>query len=229
MARRIPKDRFDQLVRAATEVFIARGYRLTQMSDVAEAIGVAKGTLYGYVDSKDALLTLCLRWADHPGPIPLPESLPIPGLEAGQLAMLVKQALAQEGQQPRLSEALDRAVADDPIAEMRAVFGELYDLMDRNRHRIKLLDRCMDHPELVDLWQSQGREGSRLAVARYLEQRIAAGQVRPVPNLRLAARIVIETVATWAVHIHWDRAPEAFDDAEARENTIDFLVRGFRR
>ena len=56
MARRIPESRFDELVRAATGVFIARGYRLTQMSDVAEAVGVAKGTLYGYVESKDALL-----------------------------------------------------------------------------------------------------------------------------------------------------------------------------
>jgi len=58
MARRIPENRFDELVRGATEVFIARGYRLTQMSDVAEAVGVAKGTLYGYVESKDALLWL---------------------------------------------------------------------------------------------------------------------------------------------------------------------------
>ena len=49
MARHIPEDRIDGLIRAATEVFIARGYRLTQMADVAEAVGVAKGTLYGYV------------------------------------------------------------------------------------------------------------------------------------------------------------------------------------
>ena len=40
MARRIPADRFDRLVRGATEVLIERGYRRTQMADVAEAIGV---------------------------------------------------------------------------------------------------------------------------------------------------------------------------------------------
>ena len=80
MARRIPENRFDDLVRAATSVFIARGYRLTQMSDVAEAVGVAKGTLYGYVESKDALLWVCLQSADDTGPIPLPETLPIPML-----------------------------------------------------------------------------------------------------------------------------------------------------
>jgi len=95
-----------------------------------------------------------------------------------------------------------------------------------NRHRIKLLDRCIDHPELGNLWQVAGREQPRLAFTRYLESRIAAGQLREVPDLRLAARIVIETCATWAVHIHWDRAPEIYDPDAARTNAIDFLVRG---
>ena len=45
-------------------------------------------------------------------------------------------------------------------------------------------------------------------------------------SVRLAARMIIEVVATWAIHIHWDRAPEAFDPDEARENAIAFLVRG---
>jgi AcrR family transcriptional regulator len=228
MARRIPENRFDELVRAATETFIAHGYRLTQMSDVAEAVGVAKGTLYGYVDSKDALLMVCLRWADEPGTIALPEALPIPTLAANQLGIQVKHALDQELVQPLLARALDRERAEDPLEELAGIVGELYDLMSANRHRIKLLDRCMDHPELVGLWQSQGRERSRLAIARYIEQRMSVEQVRSIQNVRLAARIVIETVATWAVHIHWDRAPEVFDQGEARENAIDFLGRGHR-
>jgi hypothetical protein len=46
MARKIPDDRFDQLIDTATQVFIEQGYRRTQMADIAEAMGVAKGTLY---------------------------------------------------------------------------------------------------------------------------------------------------------------------------------------
>ena len=41
MARKIPENRFDDLVAAATDVFIERGYRRTQMQDVADAVGVA--------------------------------------------------------------------------------------------------------------------------------------------------------------------------------------------
>ena len=228
MARRIPENRFDELVRAATEVFIARGYRLTQMSDIAEAVGVAKGTLYGYVESKEALLWVCLLGADQAGPIPLPEMLPIPTPPQGQMGLRVKDALNAEQAQPILSEALERDRAEDPSEEMDKVFGELFDLVFANRHRIKLLDRCLDHPELANLWQTHGREQPRRAIARYIEQRIAVGQIRPVPSIRLAARIVIETVATWAVHIHWDRAPEVFELQEMRTNAIDFLVRALR-
>ncbi len=227
MARRIPENRFDELVRAATEVFISKGYRQTQMSDVAEAVEVAKGTLYGYVESKDALLSVCLVWGDEPGPISLPETLPIPTLPPGQLSQRVKEALGEQTRQPILAGALTQAKPADAIAELHAVIGEFFDLMHRNRHRIKLLDRCVDHPELSGLWQTEGREQPRLMLARYLEGRMEEGHFRPMPNARLAARIVIETVATWAVHIHWDRAPEAIDFDEARELSIDFLVRAF--
>lgn len=226
MARRIPKNRFDELVRAATQVFIERGYRRTQMSDIAEAVGVAKGTLYGYVESKDALLVLCLETSDDPGPIPLPDTLPLASPPIGLIGTRVKQALSLEATQPKLELALSRPTVDDVADEACGVIGELYDLMHSNRHRIKLLDRCMDHPELENLWQTQGREGTRRSLVRYVDHRIATGHFRPVANLRLAARIVLETCATWAVHIHWDRAPEDFDSREARDATIDFLVRG---
>lgn len=227
MARRIPADRFDALVRAATEVFIERGYHRTQMSDVAEAVGVAKGTLYGYVEGKDALLALCLRHADAEGPIPVPDSLPIAHLAPGTLRAQVERALEQEGRQPRLEAALERPRTDAAAEEMREVFEELFDLIFRNRHRIKLLDRCLDHPELAGLWQETGREGSRAAIARYLERAGAAGRIPAPSNPRLAARIALETITTWALHIHWDRAPERYDAAEARDEVIDLLVRGF--
>ncbi len=84
MARRIPEARFDEMVRAASEVFIARGYRLTQMADVAEAIGIAKGTLYVYVESKEALFALCLRHADRQGPVKQPDTLPVPAPARGR-------------------------------------------------------------------------------------------------------------------------------------------------
>src|SRR5215467_2238670 len=58
MARQDPAARLSQLVKHATEVFIDRGYKNTQMDDIASSLGVAKGTLYVYVESKEALFDL---------------------------------------------------------------------------------------------------------------------------------------------------------------------------
>lgn len=227
MARRIPENRFDQLVHAATEVFISTGYRQTQMSDVARAVGVAKGTLYGYVESKDALLTLCLIHGDQVGSISLPDVLPVPTLAPGQLGLLIKETLVRQVALPGLTRASELARAADPEAEFREVIGEFFDLLHANRHGIKLLDRCVDHPEIRDLWQTAGREQSRLVIARYLQQRSSSGQFRPIEDVQFSARLLIEMVTTWAVHIHWDRLPVTIDLSRAREHTINFLAQGF--
>lgn len=226
MARRIPADRFDDLVRGATQVFIEAGYSRTQMADVAHAVGVAKGTLYGYVESKDALFLLCLASADATEPIALPEPLPLPAPAPGEIGRRVAEAVRQEVRLPRLEAALASAGTDDAEREARAVVGELFDLMYANRFGIKLLDRCMDHPEIQGLWQARGREGVRQAVAAYVETRARSGDFRTFPDVRLGARMVIEICTTWAVHIHWDRAPETYDPVLARTNAIDFAVRG---
>ena len=84
MARSVPLDRLDALVDAATGVFIAQGYRRAQMADVAAVLGLAKGTLYLYVESKEALFDLVVRYADAPRPIPPPRQLPVPTPKAAR-------------------------------------------------------------------------------------------------------------------------------------------------
>ncbi len=42
---------------AAMHVFAAKGYHATSVNDVAQAAGLAKGTLYIYFESKDAMTT----------------------------------------------------------------------------------------------------------------------------------------------------------------------------
>ena len=63
-------------------------------------------------------------------------------------------------------------------------------------------------------------------MVEYLDRRIEAGQVRRVTSTRLAARLIIETCTTWAIHIKWDRSPEVFDEDEARENVVSSLTNG---
>lgn len=54
--RRAPDERVEQLLDAAERTLLERGLAASTVADVADAAGVAKGTLYLYFDSKDALL-----------------------------------------------------------------------------------------------------------------------------------------------------------------------------
>jgi hypothetical protein len=42
----------------------------------------------------------------------------------------------------------------------------------------------------------------------------------------LAARLIIENVALWAVHLHWDPSPQAMNEQEAEETVVRFVVNG---
>ncbi len=226
MARSIPENRFADLVRVATHVFIERGYRLTQMADVAEALGVAKGTLYGYVEGKEALFRLCLEHAGSNEPIATPAVLPIPTPRPGALARMLRSRLSEQGGHPQLQAALGRDAAPDIRAELEAVVREQYLLNEHYAVAIKLLESASSHLELSEAWQVRGRQQTRDVLERYLQSRMDAGQLRPISDPRLAARFVIEAIATWAMHIKWDLFPQDFDRKAARDYVIEVLVRG---
>jgi AcrR family transcriptional regulator len=226
VARKIPTRRFDDLVRTAIEVFIAQGSHRTQMADIAEAMGIAKGTLYVYVESKEALFLLCLRHANDPDPVGVPDTLPVPTPKSGELARSLRRRLTQKVGLPVLTEALGRKRARNPRVELEAVLRELYRVSDQNHRGIKLIERCGDHPELGAEWQTLGRQVTRDRLAEYIQMRIQSGQFRPVGDVRLAARLVIEVIATWAIHIKWDPAPQKFNAKAAEDNVISFLCRG---
>lgn len=69
-----------QILDAAMEVFLENGFHVTKMQDVARRAGLAKGTLYLYFKSKDAmLLALLQRYFDdiqtRISAIPAPQTL----------------------------------------------------------------------------------------------------------------------------------------------------------
>jgi AcrR family transcriptional regulator len=230
MARTIPEGRFTELVRAGTSVFISLGYHRSQMADVAAAMGVAKGTLYVYVESKEALFELCTRYCDAPDPVARPEHLPYPTPPEGALRQRLSDRLEAEGAISTLSAALSRKRARDVRGELSEILGEVFDAMHRNRFILRLVDRCVgDHPELPRSLQRQVREGLQGELARYLELPARSRQLRAPSDAFLSARVVIETLTTWAVHIHWDPVPQVFDPKRARDTVIEFVLAGLLR
>ena len=228
MARRRPDDRVEQLVEVATRVFIEQGYAKTQMADVATALGVAKGTVYLYVESKEALFDLVARYADAPRPFKQKPSLPVRTPRPGATIKYVRERVAQ-GQVPQaLAKALTQTRVNDARAEFEAIVRELYDTLAANRWGIKLLDRSSrDFPELAALWFEGARGGLIHLLTRYLDERVRRRMFWSVPDTAVAARLIIETVTFWAVHRHADPHPQAVEETVAKETVVQSLTRAF--
>lgn len=225
MPRSIPEDRFQELVEAATAVFLEQGYRRTQIADVAARMGLSKGSVYTYVESKEALFDCVLRFADRSERIELPDSLPVATPRPDATLEIVKRRLAEEGTLPALTAALSRARVVDARSELEAVLDELYEALARHRTAIQLLDRCAaDYPELAKVWYGAGREGALSLLSRYLDERARRGRLRRCENGAVSARIVLETLVFWAVHRHWDPSPQEVDEASAKRAALAFLA-----
>jgi AcrR family transcriptional regulator len=225
MARTIPGDRFETLIATATEVFIEQGYRRTQVADVAARMGLSKGALYTYVESKEALFDCVLRHADRSDRVELPKLLPVPTPSARATLALLEGRLSEDGALPALTRALARTRVTNVRAELEEILGELYDGLARNRTGIELLDRCaLDYPELAKLWYGAGRERTLGLFARYFDDRTRRGRLRRFESGAVAARIVLETLVFWAVHRHWDPSPQEVDESSARRTVVAFLI-----
>ena len=155
-----------------------------------------------------------------------PDVLPVPTPAPGVLAAELKQRLDAVGAFAVLARSLGRPRAEDIHAELREILEELYDILEANCRGIKLVDRSLDHPELGATWQATGREQPRAQLADYIRLRAKAGQLRSGTSARLLARLIIETMATWAMHIKWDPAPESFEPISTRAGVIEYVARG---
>jgi len=212
-------------VKHATEVFIERGYKDTQMEDIASSLDVAKGTLYVYVESKEALFDLVARCADSAPSFESMPRLPIPTPKRGATLAYIRKRLAENQNLPALASALSRTRPAPLREEFQEIVGELYDVAERNRQGLKLLDRsARDLPELAALWFEGARGGLVTALTQYLEREIRRGTMKPVTDVTVAARLIVETVVFWAVHRRWDPHPQKFDDSATRETVISLLT-----
>jgi len=239
VARTIPPHRFAAVIAAAARVFITHGYQRTQVQDVADAIGLAKGTLYGYAQGKVALFAAAVRYADGHQPLPTLADLPVPAPADGETAALVTGRLAGEIVDLKLAQALADplpagATPADRRAELAGIVTDLYARLARHRIAIKLVDRCAPElPDLAEVWFGTGRHAHVSGVEEYLVRREQAGTVNLPGPAPLVARTIVELCAMWAVHCHFDPAPDppaatgadTIDDAAVAAMIAELFVR----
>jgi AcrR family transcriptional regulator len=228
--RRRPPDRLDQIVAASLRVFGEKGYRRTQMADVAREMGVSAGTLYNYVTGKEALFYLMIDRAFHEAPATQPPTLPISTPSPGAAVQRLRERLQEDVKLPRLQAALGRAPVTDPRAELEGIVSELYALVERMWPCIVVLERsALELPELARVFYVEMRRGLLARIERYLQARIRQRRLRAVPHPAATARLILEAIAEYAMHRHHDPDPGPMDDTTAREAVMDLIVNALVR
>lgn len=222
MARPVPPDRFDSLVRGGVRLFCRAGFRAAQVSDIGRELGLAAGTVYRYFEGKEALFAACLRLGDRPAMIPIPERLPVSNPTSTVLGRQLTARLDQEFRLPRLR----RAAQDEPNLTPSAswaeeIYGEIYEALRRNRNLITLLVRSAEErPDLVGRWYQH----RRIIADRMTALALATAQ--PEALAPRFARTALEVLLVWAVNRYADPSLKTVSETQARAAALTFILRG---
>jgi TetR/AcrR family transcriptional regulator, cholesterol catabolism regulator len=133
-----------ELTREAAKLFAQKGYHGTSIGDIAEALGVQKGSLYAHIASKEDLLYETMREgaaAFHAALDAIPDDLPA----------VEKIRLALRGHLRVVAEQLD--VATVFVQEWRYLEGERRDeiVAERRRYEERIRELFREGRELSEL------------------------------------------------------------------------------
>ena len=223
MPRTSPPDRLRTIVDAATQVFLAKGYKRSLMTDVAAALELSPGTLYNHVESKEALFHLCLL----PG-LELPKTPPaFPTPTMDETLDALRKELKVSASFPRLQRAL-REPEPDAVAELREVLVEFYDRVESRHLVLALIERsAQDIPELGEFFYTKARQRTTDRLAQYIRARSSDGTLGPIDDPDTAAMLLRESISWFAYHRYFDPRGYRLDDTAIPTIVIDLLLDGF--
>ncbi len=190
-----------EILDAALELFVEKGFAATRLEDVAQRAGVSKGTVYLYFDSKDDLFKAVIR-SGMVRAIEEAEKL-VAGFE-GSSSDLLRQIYAGWWQN----------IGGTKLSGIPKL----------------MISEAQNFPELARFYYDEViQRGSRL-FARALERGVARGEFRPI-NVEYAVRALIAPLIMRAILEHSFlpcAGPEDFDVPAYFEHTLGLVLDGLR-
>jgi AcrR family transcriptional regulator len=219
--------RLRELAEAGLNVFCRQGFERSQVADVAKAMGVAVGTVYLYVEGKEALFDLVVRhasaedsaWLDA---LEIPVKTPAPGATVHFLKEIFGKT-----EWPHLAAALKSVRAEDPGTELEGVLREQYRLMHRHRRGLLLLMRsALEFPGLAEVFVLGLRAKLLEQLCRYIKLRVKSGQFRAPDDVFATAAVLTQTIAWANLQRPLDPGLASLSEDAVEKATLDQLVHG---
>ena len=225
MARTAAPNRVGDIVAAALRVFGRSGFSRAQMADVAEEAGVSVGTLYNYVEGKEALLLLCAAY--DLGVDLLDGSLPLTVASRKSFLLKLRRQLDGLAHLPSLAAALARkSTPADVTAECAEIVGDFFDFIARTRRGMDALERsARDIPDVAALFYDDTRVELFENLATYIVRRAKQGLIPAPIDALVTARFAAEALTWMARHRHGDPDGSKLDDDLVRASTIQLITR----
>jgi AcrR family transcriptional regulator len=197
---RRPDDRAREIIQAALELFVTRGFAATKLDDVARAAGASKGLPYVYFKSKEELFKAVIAEAI--------------GDPLGRADEFVD---SYEGR------------AEDLLRELVRMFRQFAESPTGGVIKL-ILAEAGNFPEVARFFCENFDVRGRALFAKILRRGIASGEFRPVPDVEAAAIIVAQPLAMHSIWTRTlapfdSQAPsnERFYDAY-----LDLVLQGLR-
>ncbi|HBM89095.1 MAG: helix-turn-helix domain containing protein [Parvibaculaceae bacterium] len=212
-----------EIAEAALDHISRHGFKQTQMSDIAKAIGISAGTLYLYVENKEALLALASKFLLDPADLET-SPLPFKAVSRDELATLFSETATKLARWPLLEQAIEDKTSDPD--RFKSVGYEMFDLLSANRRAIWFLDRlAFELPEFAPVQLTSVR-GRTLGLLTDLLEATGKSSIPP-HGLSVMARAAIETLAWSAMHRHREGLDAQPMDKLSEEFIRDLAAQAF--
>src|SRR3989475_4329072 len=190
-----------ELVAAALEVFVEKGFAATKLADVARRAGVTKGTVYLYFDSKEALFKAVVR--ETIGPV-IAKGEAFAQSFTGSARELLEQLVRE----------YCRLVGETAVAAVPKL----------------MMAEAATFPELTRFYYEEVVTRGHRLMAGVIERGIKNGEFRPV-NVMVAAKLAMSPLmhAVVARHAFGSCMPEAFDVKTYLDTHIDLYLHGIAK
>jgi AcrR family transcriptional regulator len=199
--RRRKDARPDEIVAAALEVFVERGFAAAKLEDVARRAGVTKGTIYLYFENKDALFKAVVR-----------ETI-VPVIAKGEA---IAQAFTGSARElfERLVREYWRLVGETALAGIPKL----------------MMAEAGNFPQLARFYYEEVVIRGHRLMAGVLERGIKQGEFRPV-NVAVAAKLAMSPLmhAVVARRAFGACMPEGFDVGQYLDTHIDLYLHGIAK
>lgn len=174
-----------EIIEAALELFVVKGFAATKLVEIAQRAGVAKGTLYRYFDTKEDLFRAVVR---H--------------LLTDNLITVAKAASLADGKVSERLPALLRQIASN-------VGGSRVPAIIR-----MVLAESRSFPDLAGIWHDEVVSPMLVAIATIIAGGQARGEIRP-GDPRLYALSILGPMVTGALYQEVFAGSDGWPDLDA--------------